>query len=434
MSLLRKHVTPLVSGVITSPFTRDFRRRLAETRRRLRGEPHRIHYFHQVDDPYSHLAAQALGRFVVAYDVKVVPHLVGSPSDAAAPERERLVAYSRKDAADISPYYGLDFTDPGRQPRNDLVELAGRVLAGALGSDSFPALAEQVATALWAEDDAGLEASARETAAARGDELARARAEGERLRDRLGHYLGATFFYGGEWYWGIDRLHYLETRLAALGAQREGAAAPPLPRPKVPADRRLPEQERRLRLEFFASLRSPYTYISMPRVFDLPNRYPLDLVLRPVLPMVMRGLPVPWPKRLYILLDAKREAEQTGMPFGRVADPVGRPIERGFSLFPWARGKGKGRSICSRSRRPPSPTGSIPAARAVCGRSSSASGSPGTKLVLFSTVRVGAPSSRRTARRCSKWGFGAFRAFGSPNPPANRTSAHGDRIDFGSSK
>jgi 2-hydroxychromene-2-carboxylate isomerase len=30
------------------------------------------------------------------------------------------------------------------------------------------------------------------------------------------------------------------------------------------------------------------------------------------------------------------------VPFGRVADPVGRPVERGFSLFPWARERGKG--------------------------------------------------------------------------------------------
>ena len=42
------------------------------------------------------------------------------------------------------------------------------------------------------------------------------------LRQKLGHYLGATFFYAGEWYWGIDRLHHLERRLQDLGAQRPG--------------------------------------------------------------------------------------------------------------------------------------------------------------------------------------------------------------------
>ena len=80
----------------------------------------------------------------------------------------------------------------------------------------------------------------------------------------------------------------------------------------------------------------------MRRVLELPKRLPVELVLRPVLPMVMRGLPVPRAKRLYILFDTKREAEDAGEPFGRVCDPIGRPVERAFSLFPWAREQGRG--------------------------------------------------------------------------------------------
>ena len=94
-------------------------------------------------------------------------------------------------------------------------------------------------------------------------------------------------------------------------------------------------------LDFFASLRSPYTAIAFSRVYDLARRSGVELVLRPVLPMVMRGLPVPMEKRLYIVLDTKREAERAGVAFGRVCDPVGRPVERGYSLFPWARERGR---------------------------------------------------------------------------------------------
>ena len=94
-------------------------------------------------------------------------------------------------------------------------------------------------------------------------------------------------------------------------------------------------------LEFYPSLRSPYTYIAMERVYALARRYPVELVLRPVLPMVMRGLPVPRTKQLYIALDTKREAEDAGLAFGRVCDPVGRPVERAFSLYPWARERGR---------------------------------------------------------------------------------------------
>jgi 2-hydroxychromene-2-carboxylate isomerase len=44
---------------------------------------------------------------------------------------------------------------------------------------------------------------------------------------------------------------------------------------------------------------------------------------------------------MYIALDTKREAESVGMPFGRICDPVGRPVERAFSLYPFAFSKGR---------------------------------------------------------------------------------------------
>ena len=75
------------------------------------------------------------------------------------------------------------------------------------------------------------------------------------LRQRLGHYLGATFYYGGEWYWGIDRLHHLERRLQTLGLAHAGvydvmfAPGEDLQRPQMT---RCPAP-----LDFFFSYRSP---------------------------------------------------------------------------------------------------------------------------------------------------------------------------------
>jgi 2-hydroxychromene-2-carboxylate isomerase len=57
--------------------------------------------------------------------------------------------------------------------------------------------------------------------------------------------------------------------------------------------------------------------------------------------MVMRGMSVPAAKRMYITLDTKREAEREGVPFGHVCDPVGEPVERGFSLYRFARAQGR---------------------------------------------------------------------------------------------
>ncbi len=338
---IARKISPLVPLLLTSPRTRDARRWVAELRRRLRAQPHRVHYFHQVDDPYSQLAAQVLARLVGGYDVELVPHLVGPPTDAAAPERARLEVYARRDAADVAPGYALAFPSNAAAPDAAQVARAQAVLASLLTSAAFSHAAARVGSALWSADSVALDALARELGSV-GEAVLRARiGSGNRLRAKLGHYLGAMFHYGGEWYWGVDRLEHLERRLQSLGALRAGTSADPIaPRPPL-RPRTVAASGARLALEFYPSLRSPYTYIAMERVYELARRYPVELVLRPVLPMVMRGLPVPRTKQLYIALDTKREAESARVPFGRVCDPVGRPVERAFSLYPWARERGR---------------------------------------------------------------------------------------------
>jgi len=342
MSRLRRKLSPIVSGTLTHPRTRAARRMAAEWARRLRGEPHRVRYFHQVDDPYGHLVAQVLGELAGRYAVVIEPHLVGPPPDEAAPERDRLEAFARKDAADVAPFYGLRFPATTTKPDREAVDLATRLLTAAISAGRFEQEAVRVGDALWNGGLPRLSAIARDLAPADAGAAEAGVGAGTALRARLGHYLGAMLHYGGEWYWGVDRLEHLERRLQSLGLLRDGGVADPIvKRPDHSADPPL-HAAHRLRLEYFPSLRSPYTAIAMRRVLTLPDRLPIDLVLRPVLPMVMRGLPVPSAKRTYIMLDTKREAEVAGEPFGHVCDPVGRPVERGFSLYPFACEHGRG--------------------------------------------------------------------------------------------
>ena len=49
--------------------------------------------------------------------------------------------------------------------------------------------------------------------------------------------------------------------------------------------------------------------------------------------MVMRNLPVPMRKGRYILRDTKREADRIGVAFGKIADPVGKPVQRCLFAF-----------------------------------------------------------------------------------------------------
>ena len=341
---IARRISPFVTGALTSPHTRQLRRWLAEQRRRLRGEPHRVLYFHQVDDPYGQLVVQVLPELAARYDVELVPYLVAPPSDAAAPDRERLAQFARRDAADVAPGYGLAFPADAAAPDPESVELATRALAAALASGAFVPVAARVGEALWSGDRERLR-SVVDGLGAADPATARARVEeGTRERERLGHYLGAMLFHGSEWYWGVDRLTHLERQLRALGVQRDPSRSGFIaPRPDPSREPAPPSAAgRRIALELYASLRSPYTAIVMDRVRELTRRLPVDLVLRPVLPMVMRGLAVPRVKQFYITLDTKREAEDAGVDFGRVADPVGRPVERCFSLYPWATAQGRG--------------------------------------------------------------------------------------------
>ncbi len=304
----------------------------AEQQRIAARAPHELHYFHQADDPYSVLTAAALPALLARYDLVLRPHVVGPPPDSAAPERARLVAYSRVDAQRLARRWQLPFTDPQTQPSASAVQVANALLVQAARDGRFVQTVQTVGTQLW--HSATPNGAALPAGGAAATEVVAHLAESEGLRTRWGHYLGATFYYGGEWYWGLDRLYHLEQRLQELGVHKAAVAGLLFP-PASDLVQPLP-LARPARLDFFFSFRSPYSAIVARRVFELARLTGAELRLRFVLPMVMRGLPVPAAKRQYISQDTAREAFARGIPFGRVNDPVGRPTERGLSLVPLA--------------------------------------------------------------------------------------------------
>jgi 2-hydroxychromene-2-carboxylate isomerase len=83
-----------------------------------------------------------------------------------------------------------------------------------------------------------------------------------------------------------------------------------------------------VRLDFFFSFRSPYSYLAAPRAFALAERFDVEVAYRGVVPMAMRGQSVPRAKSLHTLRDVAGEATRLGLPFGRIHDPIGEGAMR----------------------------------------------------------------------------------------------------------
>ena len=348
---MRSKFTPLVSRRLLSKVRRQKKRVRAEKRRRREGRPHEVLFFHQVDDPYSLLLAQALLRLRERYEVEVQVHLVPPPDDWAAPERARLRSWSLTDAGHLARRSGLELPAAGSKsdvtPGEEASRKALEVIGAAIGrqGDDLLQITVDVTSRLWAGEELPEDGG---VVTVDVDNLLAASAD---LRKRLGHYLGATCWYEGEWTWGIDRLLRLEQRLRDLGVQREGAPpdwiwTPPPDFAPSGSGRSTTSSADLPPLDWYLSFRSPYTAVLAPRLNDFVEHWGVELRLRPVLPMVMRGLPVDRSKGQYILRDAADEAVRQGVDFGHISDPVGRPVERGYSLLPWAIEQGRGLEYC----------------------------------------------------------------------------------------
>ncbi len=313
-----------------------------ERLRRKAGRGHVVEYFHQLDDGYSHLAAQLLRPLLNAYDIELVGHLVPPPDLRNAPEQELLAELSRRDAASIAPHYGLRFDGAAAQ-KPELLDLGTRMLAGTAG-EAFADLAPQVGEALWSSSTDAMQSLAQQAPPVDAASAAQALASGAARRRRLRHYSGAMFHYGGEWYWGVDRLYHLERRLRELGAGKS-AGGLLAPRPAVETG---PNKEGdSLTLEVYPSIRSPYTSLVFDQAVELAEATGVQLAVRPVLPMVMRDVPVPREKGMYIFMDAAREARALGLDWGDFHDPVGEPVRRCYSLYPFAVRQGRGVALLS---------------------------------------------------------------------------------------
>ena len=132
----------------------------------------------------------------------------------------------------------------------------------------------------------------------------------------------------------------LEERLADLGAKKlhknQNICSLEFSAPKNL------QSDQKLNLYYYPSLNSPYTFVSTKRVRQMREDYPVNLITKPVLPMLMRMMTIPGFKAKYIISDAAREGRRHNHEMKSIYSPIGKPARKSYSLFPIIDEAGKG--------------------------------------------------------------------------------------------
>ncbi len=320
-----------VASWLTSRARLKLQRTVAEFSRTVRRQTHTVHYFHRADDPYCQLMVQALPDIASRFAVEVKPLVVEQLPANMYPDPARYEAYSIIDAGRLARVYGLGFTDDAVVPDRLAVGMVNRFLASKQTDPNFFQIAEELGAALWRRD---LDTIRRTCGIA---DLGDAQLEAnQRKLNELGHYASASLHYAGEFYIGIDRLDHLERRLNKLGLG-DGEVGFEIHRLWRYDLENLERSITGKSVEVYFSVRSPYSYVGLQLIDALARQAGVKIELKPVLPMLMRGMKVPPAKGRYILFDTSREARLEGVDFGHICDPLGaatwRAMQIGFALL-----------------------------------------------------------------------------------------------------
>lgn len=331
-------VMPYLSQCLSSNELLNSKRYLYELKRKLLRQPHNLKVFIKIDDPYSYILLQMLPRLLAHYDVSIPLNLsfhpISSHAQDAFPEPLLWQENAVNDCQYLAKLYGLNFPDTDLSNRSHKIMAIKSLLAcdsSTTGLQQFITVFEQ----FWQGE---FTRSNNASLSLVEDEVL---ARNSALLQTLGHYQAGTIYYGNEWYWGIDRLAYLEQRLIALSHQN---LAPLCTKTRLQLNSSLaskPNHCQQACLTLYFSIRSPYSHLGLEQAVKLTQKYQIPLVIKPILPMVMRGLTVPKAKKMYIFHDTTREARRLNIDYGKVADPLGKGVERCYAIFDYAKQQGK---------------------------------------------------------------------------------------------
>ena len=323
-------------------------RRIADrVRQKITSAPRKVDFYFDIEDPWSYVTAQAVARLVQAYPVELGMHVITPPASDVDPAPTLRPKHAVRDAQHLAGYWDIDF--PGKKEADPgMVRDAGTVLVRERPAADQLRAAIELSGAVWSGDRKKLASLLGTWGTESHGAVAPILNEAYAKLRAAGHYQGAMIRYGSEWYWGIDRLPYLEEALARdLGCDVAHVVSP---RPQ--SDRGpLALSDKPLTCELWFSFRSPYSYLALEQIEAVLAPYAIPIVLRPIPPMVTRGLPVPPIKRMYIVRDAKREADRLGISFGEICDPLGAGVDHCLAIVHLAIQQGAGLAFAKSALR-----------------------------------------------------------------------------------
>ena len=382
--LLKRICLPYIAAFISSGWFRRLKFFCYKLIAYISLRPRTLDIFLKVNDPYCYLLIQVLEQLQEAYQITYRFYIVLELSDDMFPEKELWMEHALKDAAYLADFYQLryspsDISNTYYQNTSEHTLKASFALLKAVEEKSTLRQLVDIFHRYWFDEPFEDNDNHSFDLAQLKQQLRR----NEKYLEKKGHYLAATLYYCGEWFWGIDRLYHLEKRLKPNG---NDFVAKRIERAIKPQASESPESwnnqitkmndcspdslqtsritqnngERYLfnkhwlsntefnppfksqdKLVLYLSARSPYSYLALEQCIRLSAKYHLDLIVKPVMPMLMRGMPVPHQKKMYIFFDTKREADRLDIPYGFVADPLGKGVERIYSLFSYAQSQNK---------------------------------------------------------------------------------------------
>ena len=211
---------PFFAKMATSPNVRNLRRGWFEVKRRLLPSLNTVIFYHRVNDPYSLLLLQALPRFLEDFKVKLEIRFVLELPAETNPHQSLQANYALQDAKRLAKLHDLVFPDNASLPSQEDALKASAILLKHQNRPKLLHLVTEVTSALWGCSTTTFQSAAKRYGSLKDSEARALLGQATAELQARGHYNSAMLYYGGEWYWGLDRLAHLADRLNKPGMRR----------------------------------------------------------------------------------------------------------------------------------------------------------------------------------------------------------------------